>query len=131
MRVRCDRIVYPPGGPDERELEAHPRVTIGKEYIVLQMVWGPGKELEIGILDDDGHTGSQWPARMFTTTDVAVPSNFGARIYEDGRVQLAPRSWLRDGFWDEVTGSTGSDRATRLAAADLYKRELEIVVTES
>jgi hypothetical protein len=131
VKVRCDRILDRTSG-GEVEITEHPTVTVGNEYVVTQLLSAPGKELEIAILDnDEGSVGSQWPARMFSTIDVSIPSNFAIRVYDDGRVQIAPRSWLRDEFWDEVTGSPGTNHEDALRSIADWRRELEVIKAES
>lgn len=59
------------------------------------------------------------------TVDLALRVG-GAGIV--GRIEIAPKPWLEDTFWNDFWGDAG---ATTVAARDSFDRELEIIMRES
>jgi hypothetical protein len=45
-------------------------------------------------------TPSWWPATDFITVSAVIPSNWVVKVGEGGKLDLAPESWLKPGFWD-------------------------------
>jgi hypothetical protein len=77
------------------------------------------------ILDRDRNP-VWWPAEMFQTVDTDLPSNWTIQLWDDGSLHLAPAAWLRPGFWEEYW-----DQRAGGAAADVFRREAEIILREA
>ncbi len=96
MKVYCVRL----SGPTGESLTDSRWLTLGKEYVVISINVPPGgRQPMLQILADD-RAPSWWPAADFLTVSTVIPSNWVAKIGEDGEVDLAPESWLKPGFWD-------------------------------
>jgi hypothetical protein len=132
MIVRCLRIVDATG----RELAEIPGLRIGGEYVVLMISAIPGQDVKFRVHEDvspteqSPHYPSLWSSSMFELVCGDVPSNWrialGARG-SPGYLRLAPGSWLRPGFWDDIFDwSPGSAEAS-----EDYSRELAIILSES
>ncbi len=122
MIVRCVRIFDLPWH-ERRELPDHPAVTVGRDYLVLEIEAVGMQEPTIRIRSDTG-TPSFWPASMFEVVSSNVPSNWVAHISELGTLTLSPQPWLRRTFWEEHTAGHGEAVAT-------YERELETIEREA
>ena len=113
MRVRCERLVKSGGGGRGESREPLPPPArefpqVGHEYIVYA-VWAV-KNPEQGILpvevllfDDPEGRPAWYSAAMFSVTSGRVPSTWEVALAE-GELMLAPRAWLREGFWGDVWG---------------------------
>lgn len=96
MKVRCVRIV----NPTTRAIEEYsPWVRIGGEYLVLEISAAPNGHVSLRIHLEEGAPGL-WDSTMFETTDVAIPSNWVAKVSRQGGVDLGPERWLEPGFWE-------------------------------
>src|SRR4051794_4895611 len=116
MRARC--IELPERGQT--------RLTLGKEYVVI-LIWVPhGEPAELAVIDDDERR-SQWPVRLFRTTDTSMPSSWRAIVNDEG-FALAPEAWLEYGFWDMVGGSNAWGAEKRRGAVDNLRRELDKII---
>ena len=133
VKVRCRRI-YSAG----RELSDHPRITIGREYVVTHIVCVPGHSAQLAILDDSWNgvdpprrgESSQWEASMFETTSTRIPSSWAAAIDNDGVLAVAPPEWLVPGFWGDEYVEEPWPRERRLAAHETYRREAADIARE-
>ena len=132
MKVRAIKILHPSAG----ELEYHPEVTVGSTYLVRFVSVHPEDGPWVAIIDDlaladpRSSRGSFWPIEMFETVDDRIPSNWVCRYDEDGFLNLAPASWLVEGFWgDDYSTRPISLEERRQMNAD-YHRELEIIKRE-
>ena len=127
MRVACIKVVKTVG-PDRGEvLESDEGISVGQEFSVLSILAEPQSvwPLLIQVLHPD--RGPLWyPAEMFTTVDSTLPSNWVGELRIDGSFRLAPEAWLKRGFWEEYF-----DHQRSGAAADSFRRELEIILRES
>ena len=120
MIVRVAKILQ----PDGTELEFHPAVRIGKDYLVVGLNIGPVRRL-LRIHDDYGGP-SLWPLEMFEVISPHIPSSWNAgigSIDEATYLTVGPSVWARKSFWDEYF-----DDEPR-AVAD-YTNEVERMLTE-
>ena len=88
-----------------------------------------GRQAEIAITSDGGWP-TQLPAQLFRSTEGTVPSNWVARIDQDGNVQLGPATWLRPDFWLDFWGDEDQAGDHHRAAREAYGREREIILSE-
>ena len=88
MRVLCMKHVKK---SDEWSL------TIGKEYLVLEILFIEG-EPEYRTICDDGRPFS-FSASQFDITDSAIPTNWLAVKTEYGQLWLSPKRWADNSLW--------------------------------
>lgn len=98
MRVVCRKIVSATTG---EEVRTSPWLTVGREYVVLEMVAEPGGVVELRLLGDESEGGpGLWDARLFTVSSPAPSSAWTVAIHGDGAVRIGPAAWRRPGFWE-------------------------------
>jgi hypothetical protein len=132
MIVRCLRIVDATG----RELSETPALRVGGEYVVLMISANPGEDVRFRVHEDvspteqSPHYPVMWPSSMFEVVRGDIPSNWRSALGgtgSPGYLRLAPGSWLRPGFWEDIWDwSPGSAEAS-----EDYSRELAIILSES
>jgi hypothetical protein len=132
MIVRCLRIFDATG----RELSEIPGLRVGGEYVVLMISVIPGQDVmfrvheEVSPSEQSPHYPSLWRSSMFEVVRGDIPSNWRSALGgtgSPGYLRLAPGSWLRPGFWDDIFDwSPGSAEAS-----EDYARELAIILSES
>lgn len=127
MIVRCSIILDHRG--DERG--SHPVLAVGDVLVVLEIVCSPGGEPKFRVVNPERLPKDRmpllWPTRMFEVLDPAIPSNWEAHLGGAGYVQIAPRTWERAGFWEDL--SDWSPLSAR--ASEDYDRELAVILAES
>ena len=96
MKVRCTRLASAATGEDQVESA----LRVGSLYSVLEIEFGPSERILLRILDDDANTPGVWPVSMFEFVSSAVPPNWYLQANSDGTMRVAPRAWLREGFWE-------------------------------
>ncbi|MEV6816986.1 hypothetical protein [Micromonospora sp. NPDC051296] len=95
MLVRCVKIIDAFGDP----VDAYPGMTIGRSYPVLEISYWVDAYY-VRVVDDDG-TDSIWSPEMFETVDGHIPRCWSVALDNDGSLRLAPKAWLRQGFWTD------------------------------
>jgi hypothetical protein len=95
MRVRCSRLINALNEP----VEASRSLTIGKEYVVLEISASVGRQLDLRIIDDT-ETYSLWSIDLFEVTTPSLPSNWIIK-FDGQRLKLCPSAWARLGFWED------------------------------
>jgi hypothetical protein len=93
--VRCLKIISPFGDP----VGSYPGMTVGNSYPVLEIFYS-AEACYVRVVDDEG-TDSLWDPEMFQTVDGYIPASWSAALGDDGSLRLAPKSWLREGFWTD------------------------------
>lgn len=113
--MRCVRIVSPTG----EQVDTHPSVHIGGEYLALEVYASQGRPVRIRVADDAGGVPGLWEATMFVTVDGRIPPNWTAHI-DDRGVRFAPTRWHEPGFWEQYCdGDT--------AAIAVFEREVALM----
>jgi hypothetical protein len=113
--VRAQTILHTNG----LELEHHPAVRIGCEYLVVGIIVRPCGNL-LRIHDDYGGP-SVWPIEMFEVSTSRLPPGWEAHLRMLGNeyyLSIGPGTWLRSGFWDAF------DNDAKEAVAE-YGREVD------
>ncbi|OGO16649.1 MAG: hypothetical protein A2Z14_09820 [Chloroflexi bacterium RBG_16_48_8] len=98
MKIECIKILNPITG------EEKPRdtwLTIGKAYHVLSITATPERGINFRIISDDGRTPILADSRQFRVISGKIPSCWVANLAENGFIELAPRKWIRSGFWED------------------------------
>jgi hypothetical protein len=98
MKVRCLRIASPATG---EELDKSSWLTVGREYVVLQIVALPGREVLLRLEGDKPGSPGLWESSLFETVDTGIPASWSAHVDEDGNLSIGPDAWRRQGFWDD------------------------------
>jgi hypothetical protein len=97
--VRCVKIVDAFGD----EVDSHPGMTLGGTYPVLEVSLRVDFAY-VRVVDDDG-TDSVWSPDMFETVDDHIPRCWAVALDSDMSLRLAPKAWLRAGYWtDQFSG---------------------------
>lgn len=98
MKVRCRRIESATTGA---EMARSPWLTVGREYVVLEIVAYPEREVLLRLSGDDAAGGpGLWDSRLFGATNERIPVTWAATVDEDGVLRMGPEAWQRDGFWE-------------------------------
>ena len=95
MRVRCTRLV----DANNQPVESSRALTVGKEYVVLEISATVGQQVHVRITSDLG-THSLWPIDIFEVTVSTLAAEWVA-TFEEQQVMLCPVEWARQGFWDD------------------------------
>src|SRR3954467_12417400 len=102
MKVRCTKIVVIGGPRHGEQLAEHPRLDVGKEYIVLAFSANPDPDdllrVRLLVLAAPEQNPGWWPSEMFESVSTRVPSNWAVNVAAGGEIEVAPASWLRPGF---------------------------------
>lgn len=72
----------------------------GTEYEVLELTAYPGRRVDLRLASEQGGVPALFDSALFATTDDAIPSDWAARVIDDGVVKVGPREWLEPGFWE-------------------------------
>jgi hypothetical protein len=130
MIVRCVRIIAPAG----EELDSHPAIHVGEQYVVLTIYASPGHDVMLRVYARrpearDAHPGppALWTSLMFEVLANEIPSNWVAQTTDTGALRLEPESWLRPGFWEDLNEWSPLSDAARTD----YERELQLILREA
>ena len=109
MRVRCIG-------------ESDQRLTHGREYLVIALLFNPSRSGGIAYIRDDVGGLTWFPTDVFATVSERIPPSWVIRIDpEHGAVHVSPKRFLEDGFWDAMNSGSGP---TRRAAYDVLRDEI-------
>src|SRR2546426_9788753 len=97
MRVLCIRLVDASGEP----ARSSSWLSLYQEYIVRAVEAYPQGRLLLRVLGDDERTPGLYRSDMFLTTSPHIPSNWVARVGDEGSLDLSPEKWLRPSFWED------------------------------
>jgi hypothetical protein len=102
MIVQCVKLISVLGTPEERS----GWLTVGRDYTVLELAVIPGRSegmpiVEFRIESDGGGTPALFRGEQFGVVDGRLPSNWRALISADGRLDIGPEAWHRQGFWED------------------------------
>lgn len=98
MKARCTTLASATTG---ETLDKSAWLTVGRTYEVLAMSATVGGDIFLRLIGDDGHTPGLFSAALFESVDETMPGIWEARIDSQGRLGIAPASWLRRGFWED------------------------------
>jgi hypothetical protein len=129
MKVRCERIFYPPTGQPRREVASHRSISIGEEYVVLSINADAHRGVTLQLVTRPNQNPSLWSADMFVVTDPRLPSNWRVQM-EDG-MNLAPAAWQEPSFWEGFWEADAVTPEERRAIRASYERGLAIILQEA
>ncbi len=124
MKVKCIKIINSMTGESET---INNWLTIGKIYTVLNISIGilsVDKEIGLGCQSDDNLTPTLFNSDQFVTVDDKIPSNWVVSLDEFGNLNLAPRKWLRPGFFEDYSNFDPESERD-------YETELAKIIEES
>jgi hypothetical protein len=96
MRVMCEQVTR---ATDGRPAPGSPWLTVGHEYVVLEVVAEPAGRVLFRLTCDTGEP-AVFDSRMFRSTSSILPSTWTAELAPSGVLTLAPAEWQQDGFWE-------------------------------
>lgn len=106
MKVRCKKLL---DASATREVTDSSWLTIGKEYVVLEVVAEVGRAPMVRIVSDDGVTPIVASILQFVVLDSQMPKSWEVSVNEH-RLCVGPGPWMKPGFWEEYFDGSGPAR---------------------
>lgn len=105
-------------------VESSPWLTIGKKYIVLEILCCIDNGISYRLIsdDEDGSPGI-FSANQFQIITFNKPTNWEIDISTNGTFIIGPKAWFRAGFWEDCYDGD-------IKALEIYKREARIILQE-
>lgn len=120
MKIKCINIY------NERTKQhetSHHRLTVGKEYVVLEAEIYLDKILYRLIGDNSDQSPALHNASQFEIISGKISSNWRISQLKSGALILGPKSWQPLGFWEDCYDGDPT-------ALEIYKREARIIMEE-
>ncbi len=119
MKVKCVKL-FDNSGKENKESSW---LSIGKEYVVLEIESYPGKNILYRLVgDNEDESPALYDARQFKIISSVLPSSWTIHQVNNLIVQ-GPKSWQKSGFWEECYEHEPQ-------ALALYKFEAEAIYKE-
>lgn len=100
------------------------RLTIGKEYVVMELLLSVKKGISYRIVGDNQDAApAVFPAAEFEIISGHVPKNWKLTIKQNGLMVNGPLSWRDPGFWEDCYDHDPK-------ALEIYKQEARIIMEE-
>ncbi|MDR3477370.1 MAG: hypothetical protein P4M14_04995 [Gammaproteobacteria bacterium] len=121
MKVKCINIY----NENTKQFEQSSYwLTIGKEYVVLEMKIYPGKNILYRLIGDNiNKSPGMYNAAQFEVASEKISSRWKISQLKSGSLSLSPESWQRIGFWEECYDLDPQ-------ALEVYKCEAQIILEE-
>ncbi len=120
MKAKCIKIF---SDYDEKYINKSSSLTVGKEYIVLEVAVGADEQMTYRLVSDSG-TPAIFKALQFEVVSELVPSNWKVSIQKEyGAIDISPAAWRENDFW----GAFFDDEPW---AKEVYEKELAIIYSE-
>lgn len=97
MKVECLALIDAQTG---EAVEKNSWLTVGKVYRVLSVFMASEGVIEYRLIADDGRTPGMYRASQFKVVSDKLPSNWAAYYEAGSYFELAPKSWIEPGFWE-------------------------------
>jgi hypothetical protein len=97
MKVRCIKLK----SEFDKEGSASGWIDLGQLCDVLEIYNSPRQAMFLRIEADDDRTPGLFEASQFEVVDGTVPDGWGFDISPSEGFTLAPKQWLRPGFWED------------------------------
>lgn len=121
MKVKCINI-YNEHNKQHESFSSS--ITIGREYIVLEVEIYPGKNIFYRLISDNSNNSpALYDSKQFEIVSDQLSSNWIISQSKRGVVYLGPAAWQISGFWENCYDGDG-------ATLEIYKREARIIVNE-
>lgn len=100
------------------------RLTIGKEYVVIELLSSVRKGISYRLVGDnqDGSP-AVFPATEFEIISNSVATNWALTIKKNGLIVNGPVPWREPEFWEKCYDGDS-------AALEIYKREARVIMEE-
>lgn len=96
MKVTCKNIF---NEHDKQFQDSSPWITIGKEYIVLEVEIYPGKDILYRLIGDNSDEApALYDSKQFEIISGKLSSNWKINQLKSGALNLGPESWQPLGF---------------------------------
>lgn len=96
MKVVCRRLASATTG---EQLSSSPWLTIGREYLVLEIEAKPARAVSF-LVEGDQPGPTLWDSTLFELVTSHVPSVWVAGLDDSGVLTLAPEQWQSSDFWE-------------------------------
>ena len=121
MKIKC-KTIYNEHTKEFQDVS--PWLTIGKEYVVLEVMTSASKGLLYRFVGDNtDKSPSVFTASQFELISDLVPSNWKISVVNKSLIVLGPKEWRQSDFWDSCYDGEP-------AALEIYKREARIIMDE-
>jgi hypothetical protein len=121
MKIKCLNIYNQHTKQYQQE---SPWLTIGKEYVVLEITISAKKgSLYRLVGDNENKMPGLYESLQFEIVSDFIPSNWKISISNMTLVVLGPKEWRKNEFWDRCYDQD-------LQALEIYKREARIIYEE-
>ena len=121
MKVKCIKIY---NSHIKKFEETSPWITIGKEYIVLEISINPGSEIYYRLVGDNpDESPGLYDAIQFEVTSNKLPSTWRVEQMKSGDLYLSPLPWQIKGFWEDCYDLDPK-------SLEIYRREATIIYEE-
>jgi len=91
-------------------------LTLGKNYHVLTLSVSDAGSIEYRLISDNNNTPALFPAVQFKIIEPTLPRTWVVERIGESYLELAPQSWLDEGFWERFFDGDPS-------AVAIYERE--------
>ncbi len=121
MKVKCINI-YNEYSKQHRTED--PWLTIGKEYIVLELEIYPTKRVLYRLVgDNENKMPALYDSSQFQIITASLSKNWQINQLKDGSLIIGPNSWQTLGFWEDCYDMEPK-------ALEFYRREAKIIYKE-
>lgn len=119
MKVKCIRLLNEITGQEEKSSSS---ITLNKIYDVLWVSIDKKRNItQIQIINDSGEIPILKNLISFKIVDSRIPRNWEVFYDEDNLLELSPRAWMEDGFWERYFDYDKK-------AVEIFEREKEIIL---
>lgn len=121
MKVKCKNIYNEHTKQFEK---SSPWLTIGKEYIVLEIEISPSRKIFYRLVgDNENKMPALYSSSQFDVLIGDMPKNWKVSQLSDGTLVLGPSAWQPSSFWEDCYDHDPK-------AIEIYKREAKIIYEE-
>lgn len=119
MKVKCINIC---NERTKEHINTSPWLTIGKEYLVLEMSVYPGKKILYRLPSDENNSPVLFDSAQFEVVSGKIPTTW---VIDQSKysLTLSPLVWKKSGFWEDVFNYEDS-------AIEIYKKEARKILEE-
>ncbi|MGB6976175.1 MAG: hypothetical protein WBE18_01770 [Gammaproteobacteria bacterium] len=121
MKVKCTKFY---NEQTKQYQDTSSWLTIGQEYVVLEILIKPEKEIIYRLVGDNKtEMPALYDARQFEIVSGKIPESWIIKQFSSGNFIFSPNPWRKSGFWENCYNGD-------LTALETYKREARIIYEE-